>query len=202
MNFGDLNVSRETIELLRAYEQALVKWNPAINLVSKSTLSDIWSRHIVDSAQCFQYIGDTTDWADLGTGAGLPGLVVSILAKEFHPDLVTSLVESDIRKSAFLRSVSADFGLKTKIYSSRIEELTPLNAKNLSARALAPLDQLLTMAERHLAENGICLFLKGINAEKELEEARKGWNFALSSYQSVTNPQSSILKIWNINRVK
>lgn len=202
MNFGDLNVSRETIELLRAYEQALVKWNPAINLVSKSTLSDIWSRHIVDSAQCFQYIGETTDWADLGTGAGLPGLVVSILAKEFHPDLVTSLVESDIRKSAFLRSVSADFGLKTKIYSSRIEELTPLNAKNLSARALAPLDQLLAMAERHLAENGICLFLKGINAEKELEEARKGWNFALSSYQSVTNPQSSILKIWNINRVK
>ena len=99
----DINVSRETEARIATYVDLLTKWNATINLVSKTSISEVWERHIVDSLQIFNFGSNSTHWADLGSGGGLPGLVVAILASEKAPNMLVTLVESDQRKAAFLR---------------------------------------------------------------------------------------------------
>ena len=195
------NVSRETIERLETYVELLERWNPKINIVAKSTISDVWARHIVDSAQVSFIPKQRVDhWVDLGSGGGFPGLVVAILKAESESAKVT-LVESDNRKSAFLRAVARETGVNVSVISERIEKTEPLNADILSARALAPLPMLLGFCERHLQRDGIAVFSKGSNFRQELEDAQKQWMFSVVETPSLTDKSSVILKIGDIQRV-
>jgi 16S rRNA (guanine527-N7)-methyltransferase len=196
------DVSRETMDRLAGYEALLHKWNPAINLVAKSTLNDVWQRHFLDSAQVFSLCPDhAKSWVDLGAGGGFPGLVVAILAAESRPDLVVTLVESDVRKATFLTTVARDLGLAVKVRAERIEALPALCADVLSARALAPLADLCAFAVRHMAPDGSALFQKGETWRQEVEEARKTWSFDLQASESLTDPRAAVLLMKGIKRV-
>lgn len=196
-----LDVSRETLDRLHRYAALLVKWNPAINLVSKASLTQLWQRHIADSAQIFALAPQgARHWADLGSGGGFPGLVVAILAAEHAPDMRVSLVESDARKAAFLAAAARETGVQPQIHSARIEALPPLQADVLSARALAALPALCGFAERHLAAGGLALFPKGAQYAIEIAEARKFWRFDLAQSPSKTDTEAVILEIRGLTR--
>lgn len=195
------DVSRETLDRLETYAALLKKWNPAINLVAKSTLNDLWDRHIVDSAQIFGLIPDFLHWADLGSGGGFPGMVVAILAAERQPQAKVTLVESDLRKATFLRTVARETGIDADVISQRIEQVPPLGADVVSARALAPLDRLLAFAERHLTPQGTAVFLKGQNFQSELDTALASWRFDVQKLPSQTESTAVILKIGGLARV-
>lgn len=169
----DLTVSRETEARLRGLLAALERWNPVVNLVSRSTLGTAWSRHVLDSLQLLDHAPpDAQRWADLGSGGGFPGLVVAIGAMEYRPDIQVTLVEADQRKATFLRETARDLNVPVRVEASRIESLPPLGADVVSARALAPLVKLWTYAERHLAPTGLGLFLKGEGHASEVAEAQ------------------------------
>lgn len=198
-----LDVSRETLSALQAYESLVQRWNTAINLVSKSTLADFWVRHIVDSAQVFTFCPEKAQtWADLGSGAGLPGLVVAILARELKPGLRVTLVESDLRKAAFLRQAAQALDLSITILSKRIESVPALSADVVSARALAHLADLLAFADQHLALDGAAIFPKGARYETEVVEARKAWSFDVVHQPSLSDAEAALLVIRNIRRAQ
>lgn len=198
-----INVSRETLSALEAYEQLVRRWTPAINLVSKSTLLDFWDRHIVDSAQVFTHcLPNARLWVDLGSGGGFPGLVVAILARELRPTLRVVLVEADLRKATFLRQAVQELRLKADVRAERIESLRPAAADVLSARALAPLSELLAYAEQHLLPDGVAIFPKGSRFNEELAAARKSWDFEVEIQQSLSEPSAAILVIRKIKRAK
>lgn len=200
--FPGRNVSRETMTRLTHYEALLRKWNPAINLVARSTLDRIWERHFRDSTQVFDLAPAAARcWVDLGSGGGFPGLVVAILAADERPDLRVTLVESDMRKAAFLTTVARETKIPATVLSKRIEELEPLEADVLSARALAPLDRLLAHAERHLAASGVAIFPKGAAWRDELRLALETWRFSYENSVSVTDPVATVLTIGGISRV-
>ncbi|MFK7745012.1 MAG: 16S rRNA (guanine(527)-N(7))-methyltransferase RsmG [Roseobacter sp.] len=195
------NVSRETLDRLTTYHDLLIKWNPKINLVSKSSISDIWNRHIWDSAQIVPFASEGTSWLDIGSGGGFPGLVVAIYAKELQPDRKVTMVESDQRKTAFLRTVIRELGLNAEVLAKRVEAMDAFAADVLSARALADLDALLGFADRHLSTSGTAFFLKGEKWEKEVQIARESWSFDLRAHKSKTSPTAAILEIKEIQRV-
>lgn len=197
-----IDVSRETFERLEAFEATLLKWNSAINLVSPSSLSQIWTRHLLDSAQIFELCPKSGHaWVDIGSGGGFPGLVVAILAKEKMPELRVSLIESDRRKAAFLATTANALDLKVSVHATRIESLAPQGADVLSARALAPLSDLLGYAERHLAIDGLLLFPKGIRWRDEILAAQNVWRFDYTTHASMTGDDSVILAIKGAQRV-
>lgn len=197
-----LDVSRETIERLDTYAGLVEKWNPAINLISKSSLEHLWTRHFRDSAQVLGLSGISSGlWADFGSGGGFPGLVVAILCAEQAPDIKFLCVESDVRKATFLRAVIRDTKIDASVVSERIESLPALGAEVISARALGSLDKLLCYAQPHLSKTGRCLFLKGVSVEEERGEALEKWRFSCEDYKSETDQESVILKIGAIERV-
>ncbi len=190
------NVSRETLSRLDAYLALMRRWQRAINLVGPATLNDPWRRHILDSAQLMRHLSpDPCAIYDLGSGAGLPGLVLAIMGRAgIH------LVESDTRKAQFQREVVRSLSLKVDIHAQRIDSLQPGCADVITARALAPLPRLLDLAEPLLRPNTICLFLKGQNASDELTEARKCWRMFSDSYPSLSEASGTVLKLWDIVR--
>lgn len=191
-----INVSRETLDLLEAYHNLLSKWSRQINLVSKSTLDDIWSRHFLDSAQVFQLLKEPdTSVSDFGSGGGFPGLVLAILAAERRSDLSVTLVESDVRKAAFLMTVVRELELSASVRSDRIEALGSLDTQVITARALAPLEQLCVYSFQHLAPSGRALFLKGARYEQEVDLARAKWDFELTIHPSITNSEAALLEL-------
>ncbi|WP_170481022.1 16S rRNA (guanine(527)-N(7))-methyltransferase RsmG [Ruegeria arenilitoris] len=196
----DLNVSRETFDRLSIYANLITRWNAKINLVSRKSLSELWFRHILDSAQLFRCAPTANHWVDLGSGGGFPGMVCAIMAIEEAPATRFSLVESDQRKSAFLRTVARECKANCTVISKRIEEIDPLDADVLSARALANLTTLISFCERHLTDTGLALFLKGESWEKELAEAREEWNFQVEPITSLTERKAVILKIKGVTR--
>lgn len=199
---GMLGVSRETSRKLEIYAALLEKWNPRINLVAKSTLADLWERHFRDSLQVFHLLNrPVLHWADLGSGGGFPGLVVAIAAAETGTPAQITLVESDQRKATFLRTVLRETGVKARVIAERIEQIQPLGADILSARALADLSTLLGFAERHLSPGGTCLFPKGKNWKSELQLAREAWHFSYEAIPSQTESQAVVLKIEGLTRV-
>ena len=196
------DVSRETLDKLATYVALIEKWNPAINLVARSTLGQIWQRHIVDSLQVADFLSpDQRTWGDLGSGGGLPGLVVSIVAQELAPSLHMDLVEVDQRKSVFLRQVARELQLNCTVHTRKIEDLPPLGADVLSARALAPLSVLCGYAKQHLGPNGVAVFPKGAQYEAELAEAQKHWSFAVEQIESKTDPLARLLVLREIEHV-
>lgn len=184
-------VSRETRERLEAYAALLRRWQVRINLVARSTLDDLWHRHMLDSAQLFPLLPEGTQvLVDLGSGAGFPGLVLAILdVPEVH------LIESDSRKAAFLGEVSRETAVPVIVHAERIERVPPFPADVVTARALAPLPVLLPLAARFAGPHTVGLFPKGQHVGKELTEATKNRKLRLDAIPSITDPSATILRI-------
>jgi 16S rRNA (guanine527-N7)-methyltransferase len=185
-------VSRETLARLKAYADVLADWNARHNLVAKSTLSELWRRHFWDSAQLLPLVPDTArTLADLGSGAGFPGLVLAAL----RPGLAVTLHEATTKKCLFLKAAADRMDLKVEIANGRLEDLPARPFDVVTARALAPLPQLLSYAQKFVAPNGVCLFLKGQNVGAELTEAHKYWSMKASHVPSQTDPSGAIVVI-------
>lgn len=199
---GHRHVSRETSDRFAAYAALLRKWTPAINLVAASTLDTLETRHFEDSAQLLPLApAGWRHWVDLGSGGGFPGLVIAILAADDQARAVT-LIESDLRKATFLRSVARDLGLvRVTVLAERIEAAAPQHADILSARALAPLPVLFGHACRHLGHNGVALFPKGARYRVERDAALASYRADVQEFPSKTDPHAVILKVGGIARV-
>lgn len=194
---SDPIVSRETIDRLHTYSALLFRWNRTINLVSKRDEPDFWQRHVEDALQLQAYIPSDLDrFIDLGSGAGIPGLILAI-ASGVHVDLV----ESDQRKSAFLLEAIRVTHAPASVHTARIEVVQLPPARLVTARALAPLTQLIGLAERFMTRDGILLAPKGHQAEAELTAARAQWHMTLDSTPSKTSADATILKISEVRRV-
>ncbi|GGF75955.1 hypothetical protein GCM10007301_39920 [Azorhizobium oxalatiphilum] len=197
-------VSRETFSRLEILSDLLTRWQKTINLVAPNTIPELWDRHIADSLQLVAHAPDTvTEWADLGSGGGFPGLVVAAVLAE-RPGARVTLVESDTRKAAFLREASRAANLPTRIVPERIEQASQKLAEGtqvVSARALAPLPKLLELAEPFLAAGALGLFPKGRDWERELTDARKGWTLDLNLHRSLGDPQGRILAVTSAHRL-
>jgi 16S rRNA (guanine527-N7)-methyltransferase len=190
------SVSRETLARLEAYAALLTRWSARINLVGRATLADLWRRHILDSAQLQLFIPDAaSSIIDLGSGAGLPGLVLAILGV---PGV--ELVEADSRKCVFLREAARVTEVDVAIRPCRIQAVPPHPVDVVTARACAPLDRLLELAEPFLASGGEGLFLKGERVAEELTVARKGWTMRASLSQSRSDPRGVVLRLQQVAR--
>jgi 16S rRNA (guanine527-N7)-methyltransferase len=189
-----LDVSRETLDRLETLVATLTRWQKAINLVAKGSLGQVWSRHILDSAQLVPHLPSPAKSAvDLGSGAGFPGLVLAAL----RPAVAVTLIEADGRKSAYLGEAARQMGLAAtvRVQTSRIEVAPAAKADVITARALAPLSQLLAWADGHRSDTAICLFHKGKGWRTELTEAMKDWDIPCEPLQSVTDRDAVILRI-------
>ncbi len=181
---------------LDAYAALLARWNERINLVSPRDLPRLWDRHIDDAAQLVPLIPPgTRRIADLGSGAGLPGLILALLS-----GVETHLVERDQRKAAFLREAARITGAPATVQAADAATLPPLAADLVTARALAPLPVLLPLAARHLAPGGACLFPKGASASAELTAAAEGWTMQVERFPSRTDPAATILRLTEVAR--
>ncbi|HTT98275.1 MAG TPA: 16S rRNA (guanine(527)-N(7))-methyltransferase RsmG [Rhizomicrobium sp.] len=197
---AETGVSRETLARLKAYVGLLEDWNARHNLVSASSLADVWRRHVWDSAQLAKYIpADARTLADLGSGGGFPGIVLAELLRD---RVQVSLFESIAKKCAFLAEVSGRLGLNLKIRNTRMETTDHEAFDVVTARACAPLDKLLGYAQHFVGSNTVCLFLKGQNVGSELTEAHKHWKLSLQQHPSLTDPSGSLLEIRELAHVR
>jgi 16S rRNA (guanine527-N7)-methyltransferase len=189
-------VSRETLSRLEAYADLLIRWSARINLVGRDTLTDLWRRHLLDSAQLRPLVPHTArHLADLGSGAGFPGLVLAILGV---PGV--ELVEADTRRCAFLREAVRITEAAVTIRPCRIEAVPPHPVDVVTARACAPLDRLLDLARPFLAPDTVCLFPKGERVEEELTLARKRWTMNVSVEPSLSDRRGVILRLQQVVR--
>ena len=185
---------------LAAYRDLLADWNERMNLIGPATLPDFWSRHAWDSAQLLRLAPDAQRWADLGTGAGLPGVVLAILCKE-SPGFHVDLVESMAKRCRFLEEVVHSLGLPATIRHGRAEDLK-LKVEVVTARACAPLFKLLGYAWPYLRIGATGLFLKGQDVASELEEATRYWDFEAEIVPSLSDPRGQIVRIRRLTRVR
>lgn len=191
------SVSRETRARLEIYAALLLKWNRTINLVGRQTEAALWERHFADSLQLQRYLPSwTTSIIDLGSGAGFPGMVLAIAA-----DIPVDLIECDARKAAFLREVVAKTGASARVHPVKIEDAQLPPGDVVTARALAPMPQLLAMAARFLKPEGVALFLKGERVDEELTQAVAEWHMKVERHQSVTDPRGVIVRLSEVHPV-
>jgi len=186
-------VSCETLSRLKAYADMLADWNARHNLVSARSLDDVWQRHFWDSAQLVPFVppGATT-LADLGSGAGFPGLV---LAEMLRSRVAVSLYEATGKKGAFLTAVAERMQLPVTIHNQRMEEAPARAYDVVTARACAALPSLLRYAQRFTGPNSVCLLLKGQNVGSELTEAHKSWKMKARQIPSLTDPSGTVLEL-------
>lgn len=192
-----MNASREA--KLEQYAALIRRWNPHINLVARSSVDDLETRHIQDSLQLNDLAPSTQgSWLDIGSGGGLPGLILAIC----RPQNPFRLVDSDNRKVAFLQTVIRELSLSNcTAEAARIENLAPAQALIVSARALAPLNRLMPYLDRHLAPEGTAWLMKGRSWQTELDPAQNSWRFELQVHPSNTEDGAAILQIWNVQHV-
>lgn len=190
--FADIlgGVSDDVLTRLETYLVTLKKWQKAINLVGPKTLQDPWRRHLLDCGQVAQDISATDKVVDLGSGAGLPGLIIAIMT-----DAEVHLVESDQRKATFLWESARATGTSVTVHAERAEEIPPLEADVVTARALAPLPRLLPWVYRHLKKDGKSYLLKGSDVDQELTLASKEWTMMTSRKPSVSDPSGTVLHV-------
>jgi 16S rRNA (guanine527-N7)-methyltransferase len=200
------DVSHETLARLEVYADTLRLWQRRINLIAPGTLPELWYRHFADSAQLAPLVAELAASGeragplrllDLGSGAGFPGLVLAILLRELG--VAVTLIDSDVRKCAFLREAARIAGTSVDIATGRIEN-SAIRSKLqrfgvITARALAPLDRLLELADAYLAADGCALFLKGRDSEREVAEAARRWQFDVELLPSLTDADARIVRI-------
>lgn len=189
-------VSRETTHRLKIYEAQIRRWNRAINLVAPKTLDALWGRHFLDSWQLLQIAGGAGGrWYDLGSGGGFPGLVLAACGVA---DM--TLIESDRRKSLFLRETAREMGVAVTVLAERIEAVDLPPADFITARALAPLPKLLDLSAHLRGPATRCLFLKGQDVDSELTEATKYWTFKVSRHPSLSDDRGTVLVMEELKR--
>ena len=193
-----LNVSRETVDRLSAFVALFQKWSKAINLVAPSTLSEAWTRHVVDSAQIYALYPGPRTWVDLGSGGGFPGVITAILLAECGDGWV-HLVESNNKKAAFLRTAILETGARASVHAIRIEDAPSVVGRcdAISARALAEVDLLMEFGFPWVELNpDLHFFLhKGRDYQRELDKALGRWRFDLVKHASVVEPDSVVLEV-------
>ena len=178
---------------LEHYRSYLEDWNQRINLVGPATLPVFWSRHAWDSAQLLNLAPDALLWADLGTGAGLPGIVLAILEKD-RPGFHVHLVESMAKRCRFLQEVVQGLGLPATVHHSRAEDLA-LSVEIVTARACAPMSRLFGYAQPYFKRGATGLFLKGQDVASDLVEATKSWDFDADILPSLSDPRGQIVRV-------
>ncbi|MSO85489.1 MAG: 16S rRNA (guanine(527)-N(7))-methyltransferase RsmG [Rhodospirillales bacterium] len=190
------SASPETMKRLKRFVALLEKWQSVKNLVGKSTLPDVWHRHILDSAQLEPLVAKVPgSMADIGSGAGFPGLVLAIMTgRHVH------LIESDTGKCAFMAEVARATDAPVTILNRRIESVTDIKFAVVTARAVARLVELIGLAEPIMEPDSRCFFLKGQRVSDELTKALKRWNMIVTRIPSVTDEDAAILKLEMIAR--
>lgn len=189
-------VSRETLDRLDRFVALLLMWQRTTNLIAPSTVHCVWTRHIADSLQVLDLAPEARIWIDLGSGAGFPGLMIACALAQ-RPDAIVHLLESNAKKAAFLREAKRLTGAPVIVHAERIESFVqsfsgPVDV--VTARALAPLSELLALSAPLLTRTGVQgLFLKGRDAELELHDADKSWMMNATSISSRTDPHGRIV---------
>ena len=184
-------VSRETMSRLELFANALIKWNRSVNLVSETSLADVWRRHFLDSAQLLALAPPTSQtWIDLGAGAGFPGLVLAIMGA---PDV--HLIESNQRKCEFLRATARQTATNVTIHCQRIEDMTKLHADVITARAIGPLAKLIDLSRAFATQGTLGLFIKGSKFGTELTALAKYPTIQLELVKSRSHSSGVILRL-------
>lgn len=197
------SVSRETLERLKAYEASLHEWQKKFNLVSNASLEDAWNRHFLDSMQLFNFIPKTArTLCDFGSGAGFPGMVLAIMAKEKTPYLKVSLIESIRKKTLYLNEVNKITEANAVIINDRIENIPPQSFDVITSRAMASLKDLLNYTKKFFGKNTVCIFPKGKSYAEEIAEAEKFWKFDCKIVSSEMSSEGVILIITNLSAIK
>ncbi len=197
-------IPSETLARLDRYVAALLQWQATTNLVAPSTLPELWSRHIADSLQLLPLAPGVRHWVDLGSGGGFPGLVVACAIAD-RPGAMVHLVESNLKKAAFLREAVRLTGAPARVHAVRIEDLVDHFAEPVeivTARALAPLENLVESAYPLLSRGAQALFLKGRDVEAELTKASKCWTIDAELIESVTDSSGRIVRVRSVERLR
>ena len=200
----DHNVSRETLLEFESFIGMLKKKNEEINIISKETAKNavIRDRHIVDSAQIIDFIDlNSNTITDIGSGGGMPGIIISILTKRLKKTLKSNLYEKSHHKSAFLRSVSRDLKLNTEIIQKNIFEEQNIESGTVMARAFKPLPITLELVYKNFNSYTNLIVFMGKNGEKTLKEAQENWEFDFEKKKSITSKDSFLLNIKNIKKI-
>jgi len=195
-------VSRETVDRLDRFAEVLRSWQRRMNLIAPSTEAALWTRHIADSLQLIPLAPRARVWADFGSGGGFPGLAIACALAD-TPGAHVHLVESNTKKAAFLREAARAVGAPASVHAVRIEEFVDDASKRIevvTARALAPLEKLLSMAYPLLKTGVLGLFPKGQDVGAELTEAAKYWNIEASLAPSRTDPKARIVVVRGLER--
>ena len=198
------HVSRETAERLTRFIALLCERQERMNLVASSTIPQVWTRHVADSLQLLSLAPEARRWADLGTGAGFPGLVIACALADV-PNAHVDLVESIGKKAAFLIEAVAATGAPATVHHARVEAVAPTlvgHVDIVTARALAPLNALLTMINPFLDKGAKALLHKGQDVAAELTQAAKYWNIEHDAVPSQTDPRARILVVRHLERRK
>jgi len=194
-------VSRETLARLKLYAAMLEDWNAQQNLVSRASLTDLWRRHMWDSAQIAPLLAEAaTAMVDLGSGAGFPGLVLAELMNG-RPGFRCVLYEATAKKCRFLEAVADRLKLPVEIRNARVEDAQPEPFDLVTARACAPLPRLLVYAHTFWGPSTVGLFHKGQNVEAELTEARKSWRITAQRHPSLSDPSGVVLEVRELHGV-
>ena len=196
------NVSRETLDELNAYSSSILNKNKEINLISSTTEKSINTRHIIDSAQTIEFIdkNEIKICTDLGSGAGLPGIVLSILMKPKKPQFKVIFYEKSHHKSNFLKEISKKFKLNTEIKQKNIFEQKNLQTDIIISRAFKPLPVIFEIALNNFKEFKYIILFLGKSGKEILKEASRKWKFEYEEKKSLTNDESLVVKIFNLQR--
>ena len=197
------NVSRETFTDFESFIAMLKERNEEINMISKETAKNdiIRDRHIVDSAQSIEFINlNSTVITDIGSGGGMPGIIIAIMIKNIKNNVKVNLYEKSHHKSAFLRKVSRNLRLNTKVIQKNIFEAQNLESGTIMARAFKPLPIVLDLVYKNFSSYKNLILFMGKNGEKTLEETLKNWDFDFEKKKSITSQDSFLLNIKNIKK--
>ena len=196
-----MKISSEVENKLLVYKDMLLEANKKTNLISTRTIKNVWERHICDCAQTLNHFPKNKQYnsfVDIGSGAGLPGIVVKILREE----ITAHLVESNYKKYSFIAQANSQLFLGMKIYRERFENIRPnqIGKNVILARALLPLKKLLNLTFDHFKVGSIGIFHKGVSWEKEIKEAKNFWKFDFDAHESLTNNKSRIIVVNNVEK--
>ena len=199
---GIQNVSRETLDELNNFSTSILKRNKEINLISSSSEKSINTRHIIDSAQIIDFIdkNDIKICTDLGSGAGLPGIVLAILMKPIKPHFKVIFYEKSYHKSNFLKQVSKKFKLNTEICQKNIFEQKNLQTDIIISRAFKPLPVIFEIALKNFKKFKYIILFLGKSGKETLKEASKKWKFDYEEKKSLTSDESLVVKISNLQK--
>ena len=199
---SNVQVSRETISSLKKYEDLLIKYNSGLNLVGKSTINEIWSRHFLDSAQVIDLIDkNINSCIDIGSGAGFPGLVLALLLKHKKSQVNFKILEKSPKKCNFLKLVSSELGLDTEIICQDIKNIKKINCDFAIARAFKPLPEIFEIIHSKINFSAKLVLFLGAKQSGLLDEASKKWNMEYKQRKSITSSDSLIMEVNKLERL-